>query len=125
MTKVVFTIKDDICAKNGKDVKATELFSVMSKYGTIENFDTVMAKEKAELNSIINGLNAKLETIAEYNVSETELPVLKAHRGSVASEVGVVKAENENLKDSLKKADERAKNMSKAITETLNAYTNE
>jgi hypothetical protein len=66
-----------------------------------------------------------LQTIEEYNVSDTELPVHKAHRHSVETSVGVVKAENENLKDSLKKADERAKNMSKAITETLNAYTNE
>ena len=125
MRKVVFTIKDDICAKNGKDVNATELFSVMSKYGSIEAYETVLAKETAELNSIIKGLNEKLSTIEEYNVSETELPVLKAHRGSVEKHVSVVKAENDTLKDSLKKADERAKNMSKAITDTLNAYQTE
>jgi cell shape-determining protein MreC len=125
MKKVVLTIKDDVCARNGKDANATELLSVASKYGTVEDYDTVIAKEKAELVAIINGLNAKLDTIAEYNVSETELPVLKAHRTSVETSVGVVKTENEHLKDSLKKADEKAKNMSKAITETLNAYTQE
>lgn len=125
MKKVVLTIKDDVCARNGKDVNATELLNVMAHYGTVEDFETVLAKEKAELVGIINGLNQKLDTISEYNVSETELPVLKAHRVSVESAVGVVKAENANLKDSLKKADEKAKNMSKAITDTLNAYSNE
>lgn len=125
MKKVVFTVKDDVCARNGKDANATELFSVMAHYGTVETYDTVIARVAAEQNAIINGLNQKIAAMEENSATDLEAPVLKAVRDVVNSSVNVVKDENAQLKESLRKADEKAKNLSIAIGETLAAYNND
>lgn len=125
MKKVVFTVKDDVCARNGKDPNATELFSVMNHYGTVESFDTVMARATAEQNAIINGLNQKIAVMEDNSVTELELPALKALRDVVATSVNVVKDENVKLRDDLRKADEKAKNLSIGIGEMLAAYNND
>lgn len=125
MKKVVFTVKDDVCARNGKDPNATDLFAVMCHYGTIESYDTVIAKVSAEQNSIIVGLNQKISSMEQSSAAEIELPVLRAIRDLVDASVSIVKDENAQLKESLKKADEKAKNLSIAIGETLAAYNRE
>lgn len=125
MKKVVFTVKDDVCARNGKDPNATDLFAVMGHYGTIESYDTVIAKVAAEQNSIIVGLNQKISSMEQSSAAEVELPVLRAIRDLVDASVSIVKDENAQLKESLKKADEKAKNLSIAIGETLAAYNRE
>lgn len=125
MKKVVFTVKDDVCARNGKDPNATDLFAVMGHYGTIESYDTVIAKVSAEQNSIIVGLNQKISSMEQSSAAEIELPVLRAIRDLVDASVSIVKDENAQLKESLKKADEKAKNLSIAIGETLAAYNRE
>jgi hypothetical protein len=125
MKKVVFTVKDDVCARNNKDPNATELFSVMNHYGTVESFDTVMARATAEQNAIINGLNQKIAVMEDNSVTELELPALKALRDVVATSVNVVKDENVKLRDDLRKADEKAKNLSIGIGEMLAAYNND
>lgn len=125
MKKVVFTVKDDVCARNGKDPNATDLFAVMGHYGTIESYDTVIAKVSAEQNSIIVGLNQKISSMEQSSAAEVELPVLRAIRDLVDASVSIVKDENAQLKESLKKADEKAKNLSIAIGETLAAYNRE
>lgn len=125
MKKVVFTVKDDVCARNGKDANATDLLNVMANYGTVESYDTVVAKITAEQSAIINGLNQKLAVMEENSATEAELPALKAIREVVAASVNVVKDENNQLKESLRKADEKAKNLSIAIGETLAAYNND
>lgn len=125
MKKVVFTVKDDVCARNGKDPNATDLFAVMGHYGTIESYDTVIAKVSAEQNSIIVGLNQKISSMEQSSAAEVELPVLRAIRDLVDASVSIVKDENAQLKESLKKADEKAKNLSVAIGETLAAYNRE
>ena len=113
------------CARNGKDPNATELFSVMNHYGTVESFDTVMARATAEQNAIINGLNQKIAVMEDNSVTDLELPALKALRDVVATSVNVVKDENVKLRDDLKKADEKAKNLSIGIGEMLAAYNND
>lgn len=125
MKKVVFTVKDDVCARNGKDPNATDLFAVMGHYGTIESYDSVIAKVAAEQNSIIVGLNQKISSMEQSSAAEVELPVLRAIRDLVDASVSIVKDENAQLKESLKKADEKAKNLSVAIGETLAAYNRE
>lgn len=125
MKKVVFTVKDDVCARNGKDSNATDLLNVMANYGTVESYDTVVARITAEQSAIINGLNQKLAVMEENSATEAELPALKAIREVVAASVNVVKDENNQLKESLRKADEKAKNLSIAIGETLAAYNND
>ena len=125
MKKVVFTVKDDVCARNGKDPNATDLFAVMGHYGTIESYDTVISKIAAEQSSIIAGLNQKIATMEQSSASELELPVLRAIRDLVDVSVNIVKDENVQLKESLKDAEEKATNFSLAIKATLAAYNNE
>lgn len=80
MKKVVLTIKDDVCAKNGKDVNATELLTVMSHYGTVESYDPVVAKDKAEYQATIDNLTAQLNAIKEQELTVDEIKMVKAYR---------------------------------------------
>lgn len=80
MKKVVLTIKDDVCAKNGKDANATELLTVMSHYGTVEGYDAVVAKDKAEYQATIDNLNAQLTAIKEQELTVDEIKMVKAYR---------------------------------------------
>lgn len=80
MKKVVLTIKDEICAKNGKDPNATDLLNVMSHYGTVEAFESAFAREKAEYQTTIDGLNSQLNAIKEQELTADELHMVKAYR---------------------------------------------
>lgn len=122
MRKVVLTIKEDVCAKNNKDVNATELLNVMSHYGVVETYDAATAKDRAESQSTIDGLKKQLEDIKEQELTDDEINIIRAYRAVKNSVVAKYTAENENLRESLRKADEKAKDMSRKICETLAAY---
>lgn len=80
MKKVVLTIKDDVCAKNGKDANATELLTVMSHYGTVEGYEAVVAKDRAEYQATIDSLTAQLNAIKEQELTVDEIKMVKAYR---------------------------------------------
>ena len=122
MKKVVLTIKEDVCAKNNKDVNATELLNVMSHYGVVETYESATAKDRAESQSTIDGLKKQLEDIKEQELTDDEINIIRAYRAVKNSVVAKYTAENENLRESLRKADEKAKDMSRKICETLAAY---
>ena len=42
MKKIIFTVKDDVCAANGKDLNATDLINKMKEYGSVESYDVVI-----------------------------------------------------------------------------------
>ena len=122
MVKYVFTVREDICAQNSKDVNATDLLSVMKHYGTVEVYDQVRASEKAEFQANINSLTAQLDALKDQNLTADEIKLIKAYREQKTAVVSGYIAENDQLKESLRKADEKAKNLSIAIGETLAAY---
>ena len=101
MKKVVLTIKDDVCAKNGKDVNATELLTVMSHYGTVESYESVVAKDKAEYQATIDNLTAQLTAIKEQELTVDEIKMVKAYRENKTSVVSAYVAEAENYKSQL------------------------
>ena len=101
MKKVVLTIKDDVCAKNGKDVNATELLTVMSHYGTVESYESVVAKDKAEYQATIDNLNTQLTAIKEQELTVDEIKMVKAYRENKTSVVSAYVAEAENYKSQL------------------------
>ena len=88
MRKFVFTIKEDVCAANGKDVNATELLSVMTHYGSVEEYDKVIAAITAEYQASIDGLNRQLALIKEQELTEDEIKMVKAYRDGKNSVVG-------------------------------------
>lgn len=98
MKKVVLTIKDDVCARNGKDANATELLTVMSHYGTVEDFETATAKEKAEYQATIDNLSAQLNAIKEQELTDDEIKMVKSYRENKSSVVSAYVAEAEQYK---------------------------
>ena len=125
MKHLSFKIKEDVCEKNGKDFNATELIKAMSHYGDIEPFETAVAKDRAEYQLTIDNLSAQLTAIKEQELTEDEISIVRAYRVAKNSVVSKYTAENDSLKESLRKADEKAKDMSKKICETLAMYANE
>ena len=122
MKKVVLTIREDVCAKNNKDVNAAELLNVMAHYGTVESYETATAKDTAEFQSNIDSLQKQLDDIKEQELTVDEINIVRAYRAAKNSVVAKYTAENESLRESLRKADEKAKDMSRKICETLAAY---
>lgn len=112
MKKYVFTVKDDVCAKNNKDVNATALLEKMRLYGTVESYDSNMVAVKAEYQSVIDELTARYDAIKSLNLSADEISLVNLYRSLKAetaaayvAEVNTVKAElgaeNEALKKQL------------------------
>ena len=101
MKKVVLTIREDVCAKHNKDVNATELLGVMSHYGTVEDYDTALAKNNAEYQSNIESLNAQLNAIKEQELTVDEIKMVKSYRENKSSVVSAYVAEAEQYKSQL------------------------
>lgn len=80
MQKFVFTVKDDVCTANGKDVNATRILEVMHKYGTVEDYDAVVSGLKKEYQSVLDNVVAQNEAIKEQNLSADEIAMINAYR---------------------------------------------
>ena len=80
MKKVVFTIKEDICEKNGKDVNATELLQIMTHYGSVEEYDLAVSKDKVEYQAIVDNLTKQLAMIKEQELTVDEMDLVKSYR---------------------------------------------
>lgn len=107
MKKLVFTIKDDVCTANAKDVNATRLLEVMKGYGTVEDFDTVTAQMRAEYQTTLDNVVAQNEAIKQQNLSEEEIAIVNTYRAQRAKAVQGYKDENAGLRQTL--ADVKAK----------------
>lgn len=101
MKKVVLTIKEDVCERNGKDVNATELLSVMAHYGSVEDYDTATAKERTEYQATIDSLSAQIVSIKEQELTVDEIKMVKAYRENKATVVNAYVVEAENYKAQL------------------------
>ena len=101
MKKYAFTLKEDICEKNGKDVNATELLSVMSHYGVIEDYDKSTLQLRMEYQSSIDNLTAKLNAIKEQELTIDEIKMVRAYR----------EGKSEVVAQYVAKADEYAKQL--------------
>ena len=107
MKKVVLTIKDEICAKNGKDPNATDLLNVMSHYGTVEAFESAFAKEKAEYQTTIDGLNSQLNAIKEQELTADELHMVKAYRQNKNAVIAACEAKINAMAETLRLGNEK------------------
>lgn len=80
MKDYVFTIKDDVCAANGKNPEATELLQKMKLWGTVEPYEKVIAGVKAEYQTVIDGLTKQLNAIKAQELTADEIVLLNAYR---------------------------------------------
>ena len=101
MRKYVFTVKDDICLANGKDVNATQIIDVMKTYGTVEDYDTHVAVIKKEYQDALDNVVAQNEAIKAQNLTELEVEVLNALRVYHGKAVKSYVDENERLTKTL------------------------
>ena len=101
MKKYVFTIKDDVCAANGKDIEATELLAKMKLWGDVEDYEKALAAERTEYDATIKGLNTQLAAIKEQELTEDELVMLRAYRASKAGVCATYQARIDSLEHQL------------------------
>ena len=98
MKKFVFTIKEDVCTANGKDeAKQNELLSVMTHYGSVEDYDKVVGIVKAEYQSLIDNLTNQINAIKDQDLTAHEINMVKAFRNEVGQIEVSHKAENARL----------------------------
>lgn len=97
MKKYVFTVKDDVCLANGKDVNATHVLEVMKTYGAVEDYDTVIAKIKAEYQEALDNVVAQNEAIKQQNLSDEEIALVNEYRTLRAKAVQAYIEENTTL----------------------------
>lgn len=84
MKKYVFTIRDDVCTANGKDVEATELLEKMKLWGDVEDYDMAISAVKAEYQATVDSLTTQISAIKEQELTEDELEIVRAYRASKA-----------------------------------------
>lgn len=80
MKKYVFTIKDDVCAANGKDIEATELLQKMKLWGDVEPYEKALAPVCNEYDGIIHNLNTQLTAIKAQELTPDEIVLLNTYR---------------------------------------------
>lgn len=80
MKKYVFTIKDDVCAANGKDIEATELLAKMRLWGDVEDYDPVVAAVRAEYQGMVDNLRDQLTAIKSQELTNDEINLLNTYR---------------------------------------------
>ena len=80
MKKYVFTIKDDVCIANGKDIEATELLAKMRLWGDVEDYDRAISAVKAEYQSTVDNLTTQLQAIKEQELTDDEILFLNFYR---------------------------------------------
>lgn len=102
MKKYVFTMKEDVCEAHGKDTaKQTELLNVMTHYGTVEDYDKVIAPVQAEYQGVVDNLTAQLNAIKEQELTVDEIKIVKSYRENKASVVNEYIAEADKYKAQL------------------------
>lgn len=96
MEAKVFTLMEDVCAANGKtDAQKNDLFKVLTTYGTVEDLEAVVAKERAKYQAVIDNLTRQYEAIKDQELTDDEIKMVYAYREGKASVVAeyVEKAE--------------------------------
>ena len=102
MKKYVFTIKDDVCTANGKDIEATELREKMKLWGDVEEYDKAIAPVVAEYQYIIDNLTAQLQAIKDQELTPDEMRMVEAYRANKTAVVNEFIAEADRYKSELK-----------------------
>ena len=101
MRKYVFTIRDDVCAANGKDIEATELLAKMKLWGDVEDYDRSVQAVKTEYQATVDNLTAQLTAIKEQELTADEFRMVESYRSNKAEVVSQYVAEAEAYKAEL------------------------
>ena len=119
MKKYVFTIKEDVCSANGKDINATELIGVMQHYGVVEDYDRVVTALCTEHQSTIDGLNRQLSAIKEQELTDDEIAIIRAYRAQKTNVTTSLKAVAEGYANQLREVKAKHEQLSAKIVQLL------
>jgi uncharacterized protein YjcR len=93
MKAYVFTMMDDVCTLNNKtEEQKREVLKVLSHYGKVENYDDVVAGERAKYQSVIDNQTKQIEAIKEQELTPDEMSMVKAYRMAIGGVVAQHKA---------------------------------
>jgi hypothetical protein len=102
MKKYVFTMKEDTCeAYNKTPEMQVEIIKKLNEYGTVEDYDKVIAPVQAEYQGVVDNLTAQITAIKEQELTADEIRVVKAYRENKAAVVAQYIAEAEKYKTEL------------------------
>lgn len=102
MKKYVFTMKEDVCEANNKTPeKQIELIKKMNEYGTVEDYEKVIAPVQAEYQGVVDNLTAQLNAIKEQELTVDEIKIVKAYRENKTAVVSEYIAEADKYKSQL------------------------
>ena len=121
MRKLIVTILDDVCLKNGKDeAMQANLMAKIQEYGTIEDYDEHIAKHDAQWQKTVDEIKTEHEKVKAVACrDEFELAVLKACRVGVDNAVSVVNSEKEKYRVELESHKEKLEALKANITAVL------
>lgn len=126
MRKLIITIEDDVCLRNGKtETMQADLLRKIAEYGSIEDYAQHIAKYDAVWQAKLDNMTAQYNGVIEYGVNDTELAVLRALRVAVDKAVQVSEAKCSVMEGKLKEAEEKATALASAMRATLDTYSNE
>ena len=93
MKQFVFTMQDDVCnAHNKTEFQKQEILKKLVEYGTLEDFDTVLASERAKYQQVIDNQTKQIEAIKEQELTQDEMAMVKAYRIAISGVVAQHKA---------------------------------
>lgn len=101
MKAFVFTVKDDVCTANNKDVNATKILEVMRTYGTVEDYDEHVKAIKNQYQASLDNVVAQNEAIKEQNLTSDEIELVNAYRKLRAQATKSYITENDTLRKQL------------------------
>lgn len=119
MKQYVFTVDENVCLANNKDVTAANLLEVMKTYGTVEDYDTHFAAEKAKTQAVVDGLVAKYEAIESQKLSNGEIKAVNLLRELIADAVKVYVEKNTELENHINVMKSEAERCANLIMEAL------
>ena len=120
MKKFVFTVKDDVCLANGKDVNATKVLEVMKTYGTVEDYEVVISKIKGEYQEALDNVVAQNEAIKQQNLTDEEIALVNEYRRQRAKAVQVYIDENAKLNKTLEEVKAKHEQTLELISNVIN-----
>ena len=119
MKQYVFTVDENICLANNKDVTAANLLGVMETYGQVEDYDSHFAAEKAKVQAVIDGLVAKYDAIESQKLTEDEIRLVNLFRELKANAVKVYVEKNTELENHINVMKSEAERCANLIMEAL------
>lgn len=122
MVKYVLVIREDVCSANGKDEAAiNKLLEVAHKFGDVFNYDDCVAKEKADLQTVIDNLTAENTALRAVKLSDAEKGIVNAFRDCKAASDREFIAEIEKKQAMLEKVNDKFAQFAKQIKDCVTA----